>query len=100
MLVFPREEAARQRVVDGRVQRVLSREREVLDLELPVEQVVEHLGDGRRQQAPRGGEPVTTTAIRVYPPDETQDIIVASSQLVCSAKGVGLATVYPVRAGG
>jgi hypothetical protein len=43
--------------------------------------------------------PVTAAGIRIYPPDETQALFVASAQRVCSSAAVGLATIYPVRSG-
>jgi hypothetical protein len=48
---------------------------------------------------PASCKPVTTATIRVFPPDETQDILIASNQLICSSKGTGLAQIYPVLAG-
>jgi uncharacterized protein DUF4232 len=44
-------------------------------------------------------QPVTAAGIRIYPPDETQSMFVASAQQICSVNGVGLAAIYPVHTG-
>lgn len=45
-------------------------------------------------------QPVQATGFRVYPPDETASVFASYPQQVCSANGVGLATVYPVQPAG
>jgi hypothetical protein len=43
--------------------------------------------------------PISAAGIRVYPPDETAAVFVASPQQVCSVRGTGVAQVYPIQAG-
>ena len=44
-------------------------------------------------------KPVEVAGFRVYPPDDTSALFVASTQRVCSAKGVGVPEVLPVQPG-
>jgi len=43
--------------------------------------------------------PTQAAGLRVYPPDETTALYVASARQVCSATGTGFAQIYPVEAG-
>jgi hypothetical protein len=43
--------------------------------------------------------PTQAAGLRVYPPDETTALYVASARQVCSAAGTGFAQIYPVQAG-
>jgi hypothetical protein len=58
---------------------------------LLLSQVANYSADGCR--------PVPAAGLRVYPPDETTALYVASARQVCSATGIGFAQVYPVEAG-
>jgi Protein of unknown function (DUF4232) len=44
-------------------------------------------------------QPVDVAGFRVYPPDETTTLFASDPQQACSAKGVAVPTVRPVRAG-
>jgi hypothetical protein len=43
--------------------------------------------------------PTQAAGLRVYPPDETTALYVASARQVCAAPGTGFAQIYPVQAG-
>jgi Domain of unknown function (DUF4232) len=42
--------------------------------------------------------PTLAAGVRVYPPDETAAVYVASPQRVCTTSGVGVAQIYPIQA--
>jgi hypothetical protein len=44
-------------------------------------------------------KPVTAAGVRIYPPDETQSLFVASAHQICSVNGIGLAQIYTVQTG-
>jgi uncharacterized protein DUF4232 len=44
-------------------------------------------------------QPTTSARIRVYPPNNTVALFVASAQKICDVSGTGVPVVYPVRAG-
>jgi hypothetical protein len=44
-------------------------------------------------------KPVSVRGFRVYPPDETKAVFVGDGQMACSARGVGVGTVFPVQSG-
>jgi hypothetical protein len=46
-----------------------------------------------------GCKPVPAAGLRVYPPDETTALYVASTRQVCSATGIGFAQIYPIEPG-
>ena len=44
-------------------------------------------------------KPVQVAGFRVYPPDDTSALFVASTQRACSTKGMGVPEIYPVQLG-
>jgi hypothetical protein len=44
-------------------------------------------------------QPTLTAGVRVYPPDETVPVFVASAQQICQVNGTGVPQIYPVQTG-